>query len=64
MNAESDIGYANTCYGDGESAKLKSKIEEIQRKNYGDFSSATAYNPKLKLKRTKTLMEGHDCCFS
>lgn len=29
---------------------------------HGDFSSATAYNPKLKLKRTKTLMEGHDCC--
>lgn len=29
---------------------------------YGDFSSATAYNPKLKLERTKTLMEGHDYC--
>lgn len=29
---------------------------------YGDFSSATAFNPKLKLERTKTLMEGHDCC--
>jgi len=29
---------------------------------YGDFSGATAYNPKLKLERTKTLMEGHDCC--
>jgi hypothetical protein len=29
---------------------------------YGDFSGATAFNPKLKLERTKTLMEGHDCC--
>lgn len=29
---------------------------------HGDFSSATAYNSKLKLERTKTLMEGHDYC--
>ncbi len=29
---------------------------------HGDFSSAAAYNPKLKLERTKTLMEGHECC--
>lgn len=29
---------------------------------HGDFSSAAAYHPKLKLERTKTLMEGHDCC--
>jgi hypothetical protein len=29
---------------------------------HGDFSYVTAYNPKLKLERTKTLMEGHDCC--
>jgi len=29
---------------------------------YPDFPSATAYNPKLKLIRTKTLMQGDDCC--
>ena len=29
---------------------------------YYDFPSAQAYNPKLKLIRTKTLMEGDDCC--
>ena len=29
---------------------------------HGDFSSATAFNPKLMMERTKTLMEGHDCC--
>jgi hypothetical protein len=29
---------------------------------HSDFSSAAAYNPKLKLERTKTLMEGHDYC--
>lgn len=29
---------------------------------HGDFSEARAYHPKLKLERTKTLMEGHDCC--
>ncbi len=29
---------------------------------HGDFTEATAYHPKLKLKRTKTLMQGHDCC--
>jgi len=29
---------------------------------HGDFSSVAAYHPKLKLERTKTLMEGHDCC--
>ena len=28
----------------------------------GDFTEATAYHPKLKLRRTKTLMQGHDCC--
>ena len=27
-----------------------------------DFPAARAHNPKLKLTRTKTLMEGHDCC--
>jgi hypothetical protein len=29
---------------------------------HGDFSEARAYHPKLKLERTKTLMQGHDCC--
>lgn len=29
---------------------------------YPDFASATAFNPKLKLIRTKTLMQGDDCC--
>lgn len=29
---------------------------------HGDFSSATVFNQKLKLERTKTLMEGHDFC--
>jgi hypothetical protein len=27
-----------------------------------DFASAQAYNPKLRLIRTKTLMNGDDCC--
>lgn len=27
-----------------------------------DFAVASAYNPKMKLVRTKTLMQGHDCC--
>jgi hypothetical protein len=29
---------------------------------YYDFPAAQAYNPKLKLMRTKTLMAGDDCC--
>jgi hypothetical protein len=29
---------------------------------YQDYSSAIAFNPKLKLIREKTLMQGHDCC--
>jgi len=29
---------------------------------YPDFAVANAFNPKLKLVRTKTLMQGHDCC--
>jgi len=29
---------------------------------YGDFSDARAYHSKVKLERTKTLMQGHDCC--
>ena len=27
-----------------------------------DFAVASGFNPKLKLIRTKTLMQGHDCC--
>lgn len=29
---------------------------------YPDFASASAFNPKIKLVRTKTLMQGDDCC--
>lgn len=29
---------------------------------HGDFSGARATHPKIRLERTKTLMEGHDCC--
>lgn len=29
---------------------------------YPDFAVANAFNPKLKLLRTKTLMQGDDCC--
>ena len=29
---------------------------------HGDFAMARAFNPKLRMIRTKTLMEGHDCC--
>ncbi len=29
---------------------------------HGDFSGAKAFNPKLRMERTKTLMQGHDCC--
>jgi hypothetical protein len=29
---------------------------------HGDEAWATAYNPKMQCHRTKTLMEGHDCC--
>ena len=29
---------------------------------HGDFSWAKAFNPKLSMERTKTLMQGHDCC--
>lgn len=29
---------------------------------YGDFASAAAYHTKLKLRLTKTLMQGFDCC--
>lgn len=28
----------------------------------GDGPAVTAFNPKIKFKRTKTLMEGNDCC--
>jgi hypothetical protein len=27
-----------------------------------DFAAAAGFNPKIKLHRTKTLMQGHDCC--
>ncbi|MBM3748197.1 MAG: hypothetical protein FJW34_20635 [Acidobacteria bacterium] len=29
---------------------------------HGDFAYAPAFNPKMKMIRTKTLMQGHDCC--
>jgi len=29
---------------------------------HGDFAGAPAFNPKMKMTRTKTLMQGHDCC--
>lgn len=29
---------------------------------YGDFSEARAYHSKLRLERTKTLMQGDNCC--
>ena len=29
---------------------------------YGDYAAAPAFNPKMKMIRTKTLMQGNDCC--
>jgi len=29
---------------------------------WGDYNWASDYNPKIKLIRDKTLMQGHDCC--
>ncbi len=29
---------------------------------FSDFAGASAFNPKMKLVRTKTLMQGDDCC--
>ena len=29
---------------------------------FPDYASASAFNPKLKMIRSKTLMQGHDCC--
>ena len=29
---------------------------------HADFGLPVGLNPKLKLIRTKTLMQGHDCC--
>lgn len=29
---------------------------------FSDFAASSAFNPKLKLTLTKTLMQGHDCC--
>lgn len=28
----------------------------------GDYASAEGFNPKMRMIRTKTLMQGHDCC--
>jgi len=27
-----------------------------------DFASAAAFNPKMRMERTRTLMQGHECC--
>jgi hypothetical protein len=29
---------------------------------YGDYASAQGFNPKMRMIRTKTLMQGNDCC--
>jgi hypothetical protein len=29
---------------------------------YGDYAMATGFNPKIRMTRNKTLMQGHDCC--
>ena len=29
---------------------------------WGDYNWASDFNPKIKLIRDKTLMQGHDCC--
>jgi len=29
---------------------------------YPDYAMASAFNPKMKMIRNKTLMQGHDCC--
>jgi hypothetical protein len=29
---------------------------------YGDYGFPEGFNPKIRLTRTKTLMQGHDCC--
>jgi hypothetical protein len=29
---------------------------------FGDYAWAEGFNPKIRLVRDKTLMEGHDCC--
>lgn len=29
---------------------------------HGDFAMASAYNSHMRMERTKTLMQGHDCC--
>lgn len=29
---------------------------------WGDYSWAEGFNPKVKMIRDKTLMQGHDCC--
>ena len=29
---------------------------------YGDYSWTTGFNPKMRMERDKTLMQGHECC--
>lgn len=29
---------------------------------YSDYDTAEGFNPKIRLIRPKTLMQGHDCC--
>ncbi|MGD2153904.1 MAG: L-2-amino-thiazoline-4-carboxylic acid hydrolase [Gemmatimonadales bacterium] len=29
---------------------------------HGDYAWASGYNPQMRMERTKTLMQGHDCC--
>ncbi|UCC73181.1 MAG: L-2-amino-thiazoline-4-carboxylic acid hydrolase [Gemmatimonadota bacterium] len=29
---------------------------------HGDFAWASGFNPQMRMERTKTLMQGHDCC--
>ena len=43
---------------------LKFKAGDIgfARICYGDYAWATGFNPKIKLIRDKTLMQGHNCC--
>lgn len=43
---------------------LQAKAGEIGYASvcYGDYAWAEGFNPKIKLVRDKTLMQGHDCC--
>jgi hypothetical protein len=42
--------------------KLKSQDIGYAIICHPDFAMAPAFNPKLKMLRTKTLMQGHECC--